>query len=104
MIIEQIRYYFLQDQRDEILRARREVTRIRRTVGIPPGHILVADPAPEEGPTLVWQCGYTDESELGTADARLIGNEEYEAARERLNTLVTRVELELYMTDEEDGS
>lgn len=104
MIIEQIRYYFLQDRRDEIIQARREVTRVRRTVGIPPGHILVADPAPDEGPTLVWQCGYADESELGAADATLIGNAEYEAARERLNALVTRVELELYMTDEEDST
>ena len=99
MIVEQIRYYIREDDRDSVLRARREVVRIRGQVGVPAGQILVADDGPEGGPALIWQCGYADEGEMGMAEAALIGHAEYEAAREELGTLVIRVELELYMND-----
>jgi len=103
MIVEQIRYYVKQDQLAETIRARREVSRIRGEAGVPPGQILLADP-PDEGPAIIWQCGYADESELGAADAALIGSAEYEKARGHLSALVNRVELELYMIDEDNGS
>ncbi len=99
MIVEQIRYYIREEDRDSVLRARREVVRIRGQVGVPAGQILVADDGPEGGPALIWQCGYADEGEMGMAEAALIGHAEYEAAREELGTLVIRVELELYMND-----
>ncbi len=99
MIVEQIRYYIREEDRESVLRARREVVRIRSQVGVPAGQILVADDGPEGGPALIWQCGYADEGEMGMAEAALIGHAEYEAAREELGTLVIRVELELYMND-----
>ncbi len=102
MIIEQIRYYIREEDRDSVLRARREVVRIRTQAGVPAGQILVADDGPEGGPTLIWQCGYANEGEMGMAEAALIGHAEYEAAREELGTLVIRVELELYMGDVEN--
>lgn len=100
MIIEQIRYFVADEQRDEVLNARREIDRFREEVGVPSGHILLSDATPADGPTIVWQCGYEDEGEMGLADARLIGNEAYESARERLSGLVQRVELELYISDD----
>lgn len=99
MIIEQIRYFIREEDCETVLEARREVGRLRSGVGVPPGQILVADDGPEGGPTLIWQCGYVDEGEMGMAEAALIGNAEYERARERLGALVTRVELELYIDD-----
>ncbi len=102
MIIEQIRYYIREEDRESVLRARREVVRTRSQVGVPTGQILVADDGPEGGPALIWQCGYADEGEMGMAEAALIGHAEYEAAREELGTLVIRVELELYMGDVEN--
>jgi hypothetical protein len=76
---------------------------MRRSLGLPPGHILVADDGPDEGPSLIWQCGYEDEGQLAAAEGALIGNPEYEEARGRLGTLVSRVELELYISDEEEA-
>ena len=46
MIVEQIRYYIEEQNKDETLTARREETRVRTELGLPPGHILVADPGP----------------------------------------------------------
>lgn len=100
MIIEQIRYFIEEANRAEVLEVRREITRIRDAHGIPGGHILLAETDGDEGPYLVWQCGYADEAEMGMAETRLIGNAEYESARERLGQLITRVELELYTAEE----
>jgi hypothetical protein len=103
MIVEQIRYYIEEQDKDETLLARREETRVRVELGLPPGHILVADPGPPEVPALVWQCIYEDESAMAAATAKLIGNAGYEAIRERLRALTLKVELELYTADE-DGA
>jgi hypothetical protein len=100
MIIEQIRYFVPEDRCDAVVSTRREIDRIRSAVNVPPGHILLADETPSGAPTVVWQCAYEDEGEMGLADARLIGNVDYEAARERLAQLVDRVELELYTSDD----
>jgi hypothetical protein len=102
MLIEQIRYFVDEDKREELLVVRREIDRFRTEAGMPPGHILLSDDTPSGGPTVVWQCGYEDEGQMGLADAQLIGNAEYEAARERLASLVQRVELELYTSDDEE--
>ena len=102
MVIEQIRYFVDEDKREELVEVRREIDRFRTEAGMPPGHILLSDDTPSGGPTVVWQCGYEDEGQMGLADARLIGNADYEAARERLSSLVQRVELELYTSDEEE--
>jgi hypothetical protein len=101
MLIEQIRYFVDEDNRDELVSVRREIDRFRTEAGMPSGQILLSDATPSGGPTVVWQCGYEDEGEMGLADARLIGNAEYEAARQRLASLVQRVELELYTTDDD---
>lgn len=102
MLIEQIRYFVDEEKREDLLVVRREIDRFRTEAGMPPGHILVSDDTPAGGPTVVWQCGYEDEGQMGLADTQLIGNEGYEAARLRLAGLVQRVELELYTSDEEE--
>lgn len=102
MVIEQIRYFVDEDKREDLLVVRREIDRYRVEAGMPPGHILVSDDTPAGGPTVVWQCGYEDEGQMGMADTQLIGHAEYEAARERLASLVQRVELELYTSDDEE--
>jgi hypothetical protein len=102
MLIEQIRYFVDEDKREELLIVRREIDRFRTEAGMPPGHILLSDDTPAGGPTIVWQCGYEDEGQMGMADAQLIGNAAYEAAREQLNSLVQRIELELYTSDEDE--
>ena len=105
MIIEQIRYYISEENLDRAVQARREETGIREEMRLPAGRILVADPIPDEGPGLIWQCGYDDESDMAQSSSALIGNERYEAARALLGSLCSRVELELYMTiDEEQNS
>jgi hypothetical protein len=100
MIIEQIRYYTDEATLEQLLGIRREVGRLRQELGLPPGFVLIADPPPDDGPAMIWQCGYEDESEMGLAEAKLIGNTDYESARSRLAALAMRVELELYMSDE----
>lgn len=102
MFVEQIRYFVTEETADQVMEARREVSRIRSEHGLPDGYILVADPLPDEGPGLIWQCGYDDDSQMAVASSALIGNAEYEAARDRLAGLVERVEIELY-TSGEDG-
>lgn len=103
MIIEQMRYYISEGAEDQVLEVRREVSRLRSLVGAPGGHILIADPPPDDGPALVWQCAYEDESEMAHAEAAIAGNADYSAARERLGGLVSRIELEIYASDEDDG-
>jgi hypothetical protein len=102
MILEQIRYYVDDDNRDAFLQVRRDLSAIRGEVGIPVGHLLRADPVPEDGPFLLWQCTYEDEAEMGMAEMRLMQTPSYEAARTRLGALVARMELEFYTV--EDGS
>lgn len=102
MLVEQIRYFVDEDKREDLLSVRRQIDHFRTQAGMPPGHILLSDDTPAGGPTVVWQCGYEDEGEMGLADAQLIGNTEYEAARARLAALVERVELELYTSDDEE--
>ena len=102
MIVEQIRYFTTQVDRDTVLTARRAVNRVRASLGIPPGHTLLADADPDEGPTLIWQCVYEDEGQLAAAEGALMGDETYEAARSTLSRLAVRVELELYVSDEEE--
>ena len=101
MIIEQIRYFVDEQNRDELVAVRREIARVRRELGMPTGHLLIADP-PEEGPYVVWQCAYADESEMGLVESRLVGNAEYEAARGRVPALIAKVELELYTIADEE--
>jgi hypothetical protein len=102
MIIEQIRYFIHEENRDEVLETRRRVTRLRSQLGLPPGYILVADAMPDDAPALIWQCGYEHVAAMAAATTALMGNAEYEAARDRLGSLAVRVELELYMTDEDE--
>jgi hypothetical protein len=100
MIVEQIRYYVRDEDRDALLAVRRSITRLREARGLPAGYIFVADPVPDECPAVIWQCGYNDDTEMGMAEAQLLGNAEYEEARKRLSALVTRIELEIYASDE----
>ncbi|GAC1319588.1 MAG: hypothetical protein NVS2B16_03410 [Chloroflexota bacterium] len=103
MIIEQIRYFLDAEDTAPLVEARRQVTRVRKELGLPPGHILIADAGPERGPCIVWQCGYEDESQMGMAETRLIGDPNYEAARTALASLVTEIEVELYLIDDEEA-
>lgn len=102
MIIEQIRYYGVEDDLAEMLRLRRAVSRLREAAGLPAGQILVADPYPDEGPCLIWQCGYEDEAMLGGVETNLMQNGDYESIRHQLGSLVARIEVEIYLADEED--
>ena len=101
MLIEQIRYYFDEDNRDAVLDARREESRIRADLRIPAGVILLPDESPAEKPFIAWQCGYGDESEMGNAEQALLGSEGYREVRNRIAGLATTVEVELYVTDED---
>jgi hypothetical protein len=101
MIVEQIRYFIGVNGRQELLRARRAMNGVRDRLGLPPGHILVADETVEESPGLIWQCAYADEGELATATNTLMGEADYEATRDQLAQLAVRIELELYTMDEE---
>ena len=101
MILEQIRYYVEEENRDAFLHVRRDLSTVRRNAGIPVGHLLRADPVPEDGPFLVWQCTYDDDAHMGIAEMRLIENPDYEAARTRLGALVARMELELYTVEDD---
>lgn len=101
MILEQIRYYVEEDKRDLFLQVRQDLSAIRREAGIPPGRLLLADPVPDEGPFLVWQCAYGDEAQMGVAETRLMEDPDYESARTRLGELVARVELEFYTIEDD---
>ncbi|HEX8919428.1 MAG TPA: hypothetical protein VF898_13060 [Chloroflexota bacterium] len=100
MFIEQIRYYVNEENRDAFVTARREIDDLRRTHGIPPGDIMVADVEADDGPSVVWQCGYENEEVMSGLTTRLMGNEAYEAARERLASLMERAEIEMYTLEE----
>src|ERR1019366_8430788 len=102
MIIEQVRYYI--DDEEAIDRAaglRRDIDDVRRHLGLPGGGILVADPVPEDGPTLVWQCGYESDQALAWAETAISASEEYSALRDQLSAIVARIEIELYTADED---
>jgi hypothetical protein len=101
MLIELVRYYFEDARRAEVLEARRELSRLRQHMGIAVGAILIPDETPAERPALVWQCGYADEDEMSASESALLGSEAYEAARHRMSEVVTRVEMELYISDDE---
>jgi hypothetical protein len=102
MIVEQIRYFLSEENHDAVVTARRRVDLARNARGLPPGRILIADPVPEDGPAILWQCVYADDDEMAVASTSLIGNEDYEAARAQLAELIVRAELEVYTLDEPD--
>lgn len=99
MIVEQIRYFLGEDDDGALLAVRREISRIRAEQGLPPGTILVPDG--EGGPSLIWQCGYEDESAMGAAETGMMGNESYETARQRIGEMKVRVELEICLADDD---
>jgi hypothetical protein len=101
MLIEQIQYFFKEDDRDEVLNVRRQESRIRDEMGLPPGVILLPDSAPGDEPMLAWQCGYEDETEMSSSEQALLGSDNYRTVRNRLGELVTRVEMELYVSDDQ---
>jgi hypothetical protein len=103
MIIEQIRYFVSPQDREPLVLARRVVSQARSRLGLPPGHILLADADVDEGPGLVWQCSYEDEAQMSAVELAVIGDADYEAARERIGALVSRVELELYTYLDEEA-
>jgi hypothetical protein len=98
MIVEQIRYFVREENREVLVEVRREIDSARERVGVPAGRILLADPVPDDAPAVIWQCGYPNDSSMGMAESSLIGDEAYEAARARLAGLVERIELEIYTT------
>jgi hypothetical protein len=100
VLIEQIRYFFDPNALDEILEARRQVSRIRESLGVSAGIILIPDDPSEDEPLLVWQSSYEDESQLAGTEQLLIGSEEYKAARDHLGSLIARVDLDLFVSDE----
>lgn len=101
MIVEQIRYYVAEDDCEALLVARRAISHAREARGIPSGHIFVADPVPDDGPAVISQCGYDDDTQMGMAESQLLGDPEYEQARVRLGELAVRIEWEIYTGDEE---
>jgi hypothetical protein len=104
VLIEQIRYYFREDDRTAVLDARRLESRIRESLGIGAGMILVPDSGPTDEPCIVWQSGYADEGEMANSEQALLGSEEYHAARDTLAKLATRLDLELFVVDESSGA
>jgi len=99
VLVEQVRYYFSEENRASVLEARRQESSVRETLGLSPGLILLADAAPPDEPMVEWQCGYEDESAMANAEQILMGSAEYGAARDRLAGLVTRVELDLLVSE-----
>jgi hypothetical protein len=100
MIIEQVRYFATADNVPAVVDARRSIDTVRGNLGLPVGHILVADPIPDDSPAIVWQCGYESETQLALAEAAIGNSAEYHAARDRLGDLTENVEIELYTIDE----
>jgi|SRR5579875_2035299 len=100
MIVEQIRYFLSDTERVHVLEARRTIDRLRQEAGVPSGTILIAD-EDDDGPDLIWQCGYEDEGQLGMAEAVLLGNPDYEKARADLAALVSKAELGIYIADDQ---
>jgi hypothetical protein len=101
MLIEQVRYFFEDARRAEVLGARRELSRLRQRMGVAVGAILIPDEAPTEEPAIVWQCGYADEDEMSASESALLGSKDYEAARHHMSAIVKRVEMQLYISDDE---
>jgi hypothetical protein len=64
--------------------------------------LLIADPPPDDGPAVVWQCGYENEHMLSVAETAIAGSSEYASARDKLSTIVSKIEIELYTADEEE--
>ena len=100
MIIEQVRYFATSENVAAVIEARRSIDEVRGDLGLPVGHILVADPVPEDSPAIVWQCGYESETQLALAEAAIGNSAEYHGARDRLGALTENVEIELYTIDE----
>lgn len=101
MIIEQIRYFLNDDEESaEAAEQRKAVDEVRRSMGLPLGQILVADPPADDGPALVWQCAYQSEHMLAVAESAIADSQAYAAARDQLSRYVSRIEIELYTADE----
>jgi hypothetical protein len=100
MIIEQVRYFATAENVSAVVEARRSIDSVRGHLGLPVGHILVADPVPDDSPAVVWQCGYESETQLAMAEAAIGNSAEYHDARDRLGALTENVEIELYTIDE----
>lgn len=102
MIVEQLRYFIVDEEAiTEAVQRRRAMDDVRGALGIAKGKILVADPPLDEGPAIVWQCLYESEHALAVAEAAITGSSEYAAPRNKLSEIVSRIEIELYTTDED---
>lgn len=105
MTVEQVRYWVAdEDAVEPAVEFRRKIDPVRRQLGLPTGHIMVADPPPEDGPTIVWQGSYESEHSLAPAEAAISGNGEYSVARDLLSAVVVRTELALSTTADDLGS
>ncbi|HZT96758.1 MAG TPA: hypothetical protein VFB34_07960 [Chloroflexota bacterium] len=103
MIVELIRYRVAEADVDAALEARRALSAVRERLGLPPGYILLADPPADEGPAMVWQCGYQSETQLAVAEAAIAGSTEYSEVRDRLAPIVEAIEIEMYVSDADEN-
>lgn len=74
---------------------------MRIGLGLPSGLTLIADPVPDDGPAVLWQCGYQSETELARAESAIPASPEYGEASGVVRELATLIEIELYTAEDE---
>jgi dienelactone hydrolase len=90
MIVERTHYFARNGRSDEVLKVRREASRVRLSLGLPVGTITCAHGG--DGPDVAWQCAFPDEeahrADLAARDA----SPDFAAVRERMGALLDRFE------------
>lgn len=99
MIIETTNYYALPGRAADVLQQRRLVTRLRVTLGLPPGRIFVRKEG--AGPDVRWECEYDNEAAYQADMQARAANPEFAAGRKHMHELLERFErhVEVHVPD-----
>ncbi len=93
MFVESTNYYARAGARDAVLQQRKQVSELRKRLGLLEGLIFLKEDGP--GPDVRWECRYPTRAEYEHDLAIRGKSADFSAAREQMHTLLERFERHL---------
>jgi hypothetical protein len=98
MLVEATSYFAKSGRADEVVEMRRRGTRLRVTLGLPPGRILIK--IGKGGPDVRWECQFASQADFDTDLAARDASPEFSEQRRLMGALLERFERHVFRSDD----